>query len=253
MDITLEREHFLILCVDDETAVLDAIVNDLREEYGDNYDIEGAKSADEGMAMIEVLKQESREIALVIADQRMPGIEGVEFLSEVKDNYPDARRALLTGYADKKNAIDSINKAGVHNYFVKPWARFKDEIYRAIDKLLLDFTVSRMEKIELVSAKQSIQNIFKLALLSEQRDKKIRGHSIRVAIYSYYIGKQRNLSEEQLLELCEHAFIHDIGMIGTGSMKFKNNPGKLEDEYLNPEESLDHHYLSLQLYYHLLF
>lgn len=231
-----EQQRFTILCVDDESAVLDAIVNDLREEYGRSYDVEGAISAAEAIEMVNLLEGAGREIALYIADQRMPDVGGVEFLAQVKDKWPTAKRAILTGYADKENAIEAINKARVYNYFVKPWESHKKDIFRAIDKLLLEYANDRIIGMQLASAQASINNIFKIALMSEQRDDKLRGHSIRVAIYSHYFGKNRGLQNHELVEICEHAFIHDIGLIAVPTMKFKNNPSKLEDEYSNPEE-----------------
>ncbi len=233
MENNQEKPGFMIFCVDDESAVLDAIVYDLQTEYRSSYDIEGASSAEEALSMFKILKKRNREIALFIADQRMPEVSGVEFLEKAYDYFPNSKRVILTGYADKENAINSINRAKVNGYFVKPWADNKNEIFRSIDKMLLEYTTSRMNRIEL---EVSIHNIFKIALLSEQRSDKFRGHSIRVAIFAHYIGKQLRLNTKNMIELCENAFIHDIGMLVSPPLKEKKDPSKYEDIYFNLED-----------------
>ena len=214
--------------------MLSAILNDLNGEYKGSYEVYGAGSANEAMEMIDLLEADGREIAMFLADQRMPKVSGVQFLSRIRARYPNSMRAILTGYADKENAIEAINLAGVQNYFVKPWNDHKDRIFKAINAMLLEFTTGRMNRIELKSAQESINNIFKITLMSEMRDEKLRGHSIRVAIYSHFIGSRNGLQGDALTELCEHALIHDVGMVASPPLKYITNPHSPRGRVLEP-------------------
>ncbi len=99
----------VLLCVDDDPSVLTAVQQDLRTEYGEEYRVLGADSGSGGLGLVEELRKRGDPVALFLADQRMPGMTGVEFLEKAADLYPEAKRTLLTAYADTDVAIRAIN------------------------------------------------------------------------------------------------------------------------------------------------
>ena len=130
----------VLLTVDDDPEVLRAIERDLRSRYADRYRVMRANSGSAAITTLRELKARNNPVALLLADQRMPQIDGVGFLSEAMALYPLAKRALLTAYADTTAAIDAINEARVHYYFMKPWDPPEEKLYPALDDLLHDWT-----------------------------------------------------------------------------------------------------------------
>src|ERR1700722_9229535 len=130
----------VLLTVDDDPEVLRAIERDLRGHYAQNYRVMRADSGDAGLATLRELKARNNPVALVLADQRMPHMDGVGFLAEAMDIHPQAKRALLTAYADTNAAIDAINEARIHYYLMKPWDPPEEKLFPAIDDLLHDWT-----------------------------------------------------------------------------------------------------------------
>lgn len=128
-----------ILTVDDELMVLNAIERDLRQHYGRDYRIIKANSGHDALEAVRQLKQRNDPLALVLADQRMPQMEGIEFLAEVLKFFPDARKVLLTAYADTQAAIASINQVGLDYYLLKPWDPPEQHLYPVLDDLLGDW------------------------------------------------------------------------------------------------------------------
>jgi thioredoxin reductase (NADPH) len=129
----------IILSVDDDMPVLNAIVRDLHSHYGSEYRIVKANSGAEALETIQQLKKRNAPIALFLVDQRMPGMTGIEFLTKSSDFYPDARKALLTAYADTEAAITSINEIGLDHYLMKPWDPPEENLYPVLDDLLSDW------------------------------------------------------------------------------------------------------------------
>ncbi|MBK9125074.1 MAG: FAD-dependent oxidoreductase [Chloroflexi bacterium] len=129
----------VILAVDDDPAVRSAIERDLRQHYAKDYRIVSAGSGSEAITIVHRLKQRSEQVALFLVDQRMPQMEGTAFLAEAGPFYPDARKVLLTGYADTNAAIDSINKIGLDYYLMKPWDPPDQQLYPILDDLLSDW------------------------------------------------------------------------------------------------------------------
>jgi thioredoxin reductase (NADPH) len=132
----------VLFTVDDDPEVLRAIERDLRSHYADRYRIMRANSAASALSTLKELKARNNPVALLLADQRMPQMDGVGFLSQAMDLHPDAKRALLTAYADTTAAIDAINEARIHYYFMKPWDPPEEKLYPVIDDLLGDWTSS---------------------------------------------------------------------------------------------------------------
>ncbi|WP_317207679.1 FAD-dependent oxidoreductase [Chitinophaga filiformis] len=125
-----------ILCIDDDAQVLRAIVRDLKQQYRDNYKIISTTVVSEALESLLELKNKGETVAMFISDQRMPEMEGVEFLEKAMEFYPDARRVLLTAYSDTDAAIRAINSVQLDYYLVKPWSPPEEKLYPIIDDLL---------------------------------------------------------------------------------------------------------------------
>jgi thioredoxin reductase (NADPH) len=129
----------IILTVDDELQVLNAIERDLRQHYRADYRIVKASSGAEALDVVRELKRRNEPVALLLSDQRMPVMSGTEFLSEARQLYPDCRKVLLTAYADTEAAIESINTIGLDHYLMKPWDPPEQTLYPVLDDLLSDW------------------------------------------------------------------------------------------------------------------
>src|SRR5262249_48817242 len=129
----------VLLTVDDDPEVLRAIERDLRTRYSDRYRVMRANSGDTALNTLLQVKKRNNPVALLLADQRMPQMDGVGFLSEAMEMHPQAKRALLTAYADTNAAIDAINEARIHYYLMKPWDPPEEKLYPALDDLLSDW------------------------------------------------------------------------------------------------------------------
>ncbi len=129
----------IILSVDDDQNVLKVIARDLRTKYYKDYRIFSTASANEALASLLELKNRGETVALFISDQRMPEMEGVDFLAGTIGYYPDAKRILLTAYSDTDAAVKAINEAGVDYYFSKPWDPPQEKLYPVLDDLLDDW------------------------------------------------------------------------------------------------------------------
>src|SRR5690242_19688894 len=129
----------VLLTVDDDREVLRAIERDLRRKYGSDYRVLRAGSGPEALEIVRELKIRNNSIALFLIDQRMPGMSGVEFMAQAIELFPEAKRVLLTAYADTDVAIAAINEAGVNHYLLKPWDPPEENLYPVIDDLLEDW------------------------------------------------------------------------------------------------------------------
>ena len=129
----------ILLAVDDDLSVLEAVVQDLRRQYGNTYRVMRAAGGQAALDMLAQLKSRDEPVALIISDQRMPGITGVQLLERARDIYPDARRVLLTAYADTEAAIRAINTARIHYYLNKPWDPPEEKLYPVLNDLLEDW------------------------------------------------------------------------------------------------------------------
>lgn len=126
----------VILAVDDDPQVLAAFRRDLRARYREQYSILGAGSGDDGLQTVRELKSRGEPVAMIISDQRMPSMTGVELLAQSREFYPVARRLLLTGYSDIDAAVSGINEARLDHYLTKPWDPPEDRLFPALDELL---------------------------------------------------------------------------------------------------------------------
>lgn len=129
----------ILLSVDDDTSVLRTIERDLRAQYGAEYRVLASDSPEAALDLLRQLKLRSDTVALLLADQRMPKMDGVGFLQEAKEVFPDAKRALLTAYADTNAAINAINQVNINYFFLKPWDPPEQHLYPQLDDLLDDW------------------------------------------------------------------------------------------------------------------
>ncbi len=125
-----------ILAVDDEPAVLAAVARDLRVGFGEHYRVVRAGSGEEALSILRELGARGDEVAMLIADQRMPGMPGTEYLLEARKIFPDAKRVLLTAYADTEAAIAAINEVALDYYLLKPWDPPEEQLYPVVQDLL---------------------------------------------------------------------------------------------------------------------
>src|SRR6202521_5512082 len=132
----------ILLSVDDDSDVLRAIERDLRSQYGAEYRVIGSDSPEGALDLLKQLKVRNDPVALLLADQRMPRMDGVVFLQEAMHIFPDAKRALLTAYADTNAAISAINQASINYFFLKPWDPPAEHLYPQLNDLLDDWQAS---------------------------------------------------------------------------------------------------------------
>jgi thioredoxin reductase (NADPH) len=128
-----------ILAVDDDVAVVAAVVRDLRQRYGEDYRVLRATSGPEALEILADQLLKDRPVAAVVSDQRMPGMTGIEVLQAVRQQSPDSKLLLLTAYADTDVAIRAINDIALDYYLMKPWDPPEDRLYPVLDDLLRDW------------------------------------------------------------------------------------------------------------------
>jgi thioredoxin reductase (NADPH) len=130
------RRRPAIVAVDDEPAVLAAVSRDLRRGVGERYRVLRATSGAEALELLRELRTRGDQVALLVADQRMPGMSGTEYLVEARKIVPDARRVLLTAYADTEAAIAAINEVALDYYLLKPWDPPEEHLFPVVEDLL---------------------------------------------------------------------------------------------------------------------
>ncbi|MET9113386.1 FAD-dependent oxidoreductase [Streptomyces longwoodensis] len=131
-----ETARTVILTVDDDPGVSRAVARDLRRRYGASYRVVRAESGESALDALRELKLRGDLVAVILADYRMPQMNGIEFLEQALDVYPGARRVLLTAYADTNAAIDAINVVDLDHYLLKPWDPPEEKLYPVVDDLL---------------------------------------------------------------------------------------------------------------------
>ena len=131
----------VIFSIDDDPSVLNSVERDLRAHYGQDYRILSINQGRAGLDYLKKLQQRNETVALFLVDHRMPEMNGVEFLEEAIKTYPQAKRVLLTAYADTQAAIDSINEVGLDYYLMKPWHPPEERLYPVLDELLEDWKI----------------------------------------------------------------------------------------------------------------
>jgi thioredoxin reductase (NADPH) len=130
------RRRPAIVVVDDEPAVLAAVARDLRRGFGERYRIVRAGSGEEALELLGELVRRGEQVALLVADQRMPALSGTEYLVRARELVPASKRVLLTAYADTDAAIQAINQVSLDYYLLKPWDPPEEELFPVVEDLL---------------------------------------------------------------------------------------------------------------------
>jgi len=125
-----------IVAVDDEPAVLAAVSRDLRRGFGERYRVMRAASGAEGLELLKQVRARGEQVALLVADQRMPGLSGTDYLVQARELVPEAKRVLLTAYADTEAAIQAINEVALDYYLLKPWDPPEEQLFPVVEDLL---------------------------------------------------------------------------------------------------------------------
>ena len=136
----------VLLAVDDDPGVGRAVQRDLRRRYGEKFQVVGADSGPAALDVLDQLALRGQGVALLLADQRMPGMEGVDFLELAMDKAPAAKRVLLTAYADTNAAIKAINDVKLDHYLTKPWDPPEENLYPVVDDLLTDWEADMRQR-----------------------------------------------------------------------------------------------------------
>ncbi len=188
-----------ILIVDDDRNILEAVERLFRRDPG--LAVFRASSAVEGMEIVK-----TNAIAVIISDNLMPGKSGVEFLEWAKTASPDSMRILLTGSADLRVAINSINRGEVFRFITKPWDRneFRTIVFSALDRHRVIACLKTGDETKLLSLVRAI----------ELKDPYIKGHSERVARYALQIADALRLTESEKQNIKSGSLLHDCGKIG---------------------------------------
>ena len=131
-----EQRRPAIVAVDDEPAVLAAVARDLRRGFGERYRVMRAASGAEGLELLKQVRARGDQVALLIADQRMPGLSGTDYLVQARELVPEAKRVLLTAYADTEAAIQAINEVSLDYYLLKPWDPPEEQLFPVLEDLL---------------------------------------------------------------------------------------------------------------------
>jgi len=218
---TLNKKHLLLL-VDDEPNNLSL----LRRTLHSQYDVITANSGIEGLKIIE---EQGDKISLIISDQKMPGMEGTEFLAKVTEMYPHIIKLLLTGHSDLDILIDSINKCNLFQYIFKPFE--PDELLLIIKSGIETLELEQNKERMLYELKELFYTTIKsIASALDAKDSYTHGHSLRVTMYSLIMAKYMGNIDEKFKEELETAgLLHDIGKIGIADAILCKT-GKLSDE-----------------------
>ncbi|MGD9579945.1 MAG: HD domain-containing phosphohydrolase [Vampirovibrionia bacterium] len=210
-----------ILVVDDEIDNVSLLKRTLRKEYN-------VLTATSGFEGLDILSSYEDEVALIISDQRMPGMTGTEFIEKSGEIQPAALSILLTGYSDIDAMIDGINKCELFQYVTKPWdpSELKVIVNQAIDNYQLSLTKKSLLKQLRELLYTTIQAISEAL---DEKDNYTHGHSKRVTLYSLILGRAMNLDTATLEKLQLAGLLHDIGKIGTPE-NILNKPGGLTHE-----------------------
>lgn len=154
-------KHPIIITIDDDPEVLQTIAGDVRRKYGGQFRIIRANSGEQALSAVQEIKLGGESVALFLADQRMPGMDGVDFLEAAAPLFPDAKRALLTAYADTDAAIKAINDVHLDYYLMKPWDPPEERLYPVLDDLLDDWSAGHrpdFEGIRLIGQRWSAES-----------------------------------------------------------------------------------------------
>lgn len=221
IDKNIENIKQTILLVDDEENNLQLLKRTLRGAYN-------IKTASNGIDALEIIRREGETISLIVSDQKMPEMEGTEFLKHVNEIQPDIVKILLTGHQDTDIIVASINDCQLYQYILKPFE--PEELKVSIKNGLKKYELSSSKNIILKDLKELFYKTIKsISFALDAKDPYTHGHSLRVTLYSLILANELNLDDTLLEEIETAGLLHDIGKIGI-PQNILCKPGKLTDE-----------------------
>ena len=226
-----------ILCVDDESVILDSLKHEFKQYFGKKYIIELAQSAEEALEILEEFKEDNIELIAVISDYLMPSMKGDEFLIAVHSKMPNVKKLMLTGQANIEGITNVINDANLYRYINKPWE--SDDLILTLNEAVKSYEqeqdlqchVQELKKlnIEIINTQKEV--VYRMGAIGETRSKETGMHVKRVAEYSKLLALLIGLSDEDAELIKMASPMHDIGKVGILD-SILNKCGKLtEDEF----------------------
>lgn len=220
LNFAKEDKH-TILIVDDEINNLQLLKRTFRGQYN-------ILTATNGLEALDVVKEHGDKISLIVSDQKMPVMEGTEFLEKVRETHPQIVKILLTGHVDTDILVSAINECDLFQYILKPFEL--DELKFAVENGLKKFSMSNNNRVFY----QELRDLFYKTIRAisnalDTKDSYTNGHSLRVTLYSMILSRALNLDEELMEEIEIAGLLHDIGKIAMPKSILCKN-GKLTDE-----------------------
>ncbi len=206
-------EEIKILCIDKDPKILKSLTQLFRE---DPFAILTASTAAEGIELLSI-----NTVSVILSDNMLPGMTGIELMELAKSLSPDSIRILMTGLADPDVAIDAINKGEIFKFIMKPWDN--DELRRIVCDSIAKY------KIVIAIRNADDTSILSLAQTIELKDPYTKGHCERVAVFALMIADALNLNGEKKKHIKYGSWLHDCGKIGVPEL-ILNKPGPLDDE-----------------------
>lgn len=216
-----------ILCVDDEAIILASLKVELRNEFGKEIDIEIALSGEEGLELADSIHAEGRNLLLAVTDQRMPGMDGSEFLIRLKKRFPDVLGIMLTGFSEVDALKRAINEAGLFRFLSKPWSSLdlRMSVRQAVEHRRLEMLNRRLNR-QVEAMNRTI--LATLESVVDINDPETYDHVRRVSVYASALARAAGLDRELRRRLFVFSPLHDIGKIGI-SRDILGKPGPLDD------------------------
>ncbi len=195
-----------ILIVDDEINNLQLLKRTFRGSYN-------ILTASNGFEALDIVKKEGDAISLIVSDQKMPYMEGTEFLKKVNETHPDIVKILLTGHQDSDIIVSAINDCQLYQYILKPFE--PDELKVAVNNGLKKYELSSRKMLIMKDLKELFYKTIKsISCALDAKDPYTHGHSLRVTLYSLILAKNLGLTDTALEEIETAGLLHDIGKIG---------------------------------------
>ena len=221
LNLNSKADKHTILLVDDEVNNLQLLRRTLHRDYN-------ILTASNGKEALQIVEDKGKEISLIVSDQKMPEMQGTEFLKQVSDEYPDIIKILLTGHLDVDAIVDSINDCHLYQYIVKPFD--PEELKLTIESGIRKYDLVNNKAVILKDLRELFYKTIKLiAAALDAKDPYTHGHSMRVTLYSMILAKKLNLDDTTLEEIETAGLLHDIGKIGI-PQNILCKPGRLTDE-----------------------
>ena len=221
IDNDIEKIQQTILLVDDEDNNLQLLKRTLRGAYN-------IKTAHNGLEALDLIDKEGEDISLIVSDQKMPEMEGTEFLKKVNEKNPDIVKILLTGHQDTEIIVSAINECQLYQYILKPFE--PEELKVSIQNGLKKYELSSSKNVILKDLKELFYKTIKsIAFALDAKDPYTHGHSLRVTLYSLILANELGLDNDTLEEIETAGLLHDIGKIAI-PQNILCKAGKLTDE-----------------------